>query len=385
MLPQKTSFFKIKWTFLLLLLSCIQTSYVYSETDSPVTKSTSEKFNYTSQDVRIGERLFHGQIPSLKKIINCAGCHNIDAVDTLNWNPSAMDLALKYANLDSASFKSAILEPTGKMMTAIHDSLQLDNQQIRQIRAYLTELARKGVQPAKKLATNRIIFIILILIFFLTIFDLAFSKKVKPILIHTLVLIITFCFITNYIVGAAIAVGRSQNYQPDQPIKFSHKVHAGQNQTNCLYCHFNATQSKHAGIPPTSVCMNCHMIVTEGSRSGKFEINKIYKARADNVPIQWVKVHNLPDHVYFNHAQHVVAGKIDCAKCHGDVTQMDQVVQVQDLSMGWCVKCHRETAVQFDNKFYGKYEKLHEDLREGKIDKVTVEKTGGTDCMKCHY
>jgi hypothetical protein len=211
------------------------------------------------------------------------------------------------------------------------------------------------------------------------------THKIKFRIIHITVLIITLLLITKYVAHSAIDLGRSKNYQPDQPIKFSHKVHAGQNQTNCLYCHFNAEQSKFAGIPPASVCINCHVLVKEGSRSGEFEIDKIYQAIDNNKPIKWIKVHNLPDHVFFSHAQHVVAGKIDCKQCHGDVASMDQITQVNDLSMGWCVKCHRETGVQFDNKFYGKYEQLHKDLKAGKIDKVTVEKIGGTDCMKCHY
>ena len=172
---------------------------------------------------------------------------------------------------------------------------------------------------------------------------------------------------------------------PDQPIKFSHKVHAGQNQTNCLYCHFNAEHGKFAGIPPANVCTNCHVLVKEGTRSGKFEIAKIYHAIETNKPIHWVKVYNLPDHVYFDHSQHVTVGKIDCLTCHGDVAGMDEIIQVGDLSMGWCVNCHRETNVQFDNRFYGKYAQLHKDLREGKIKNVTVEQIGGIDCMKCHY
>ncbi|HFB61355.1 MAG TPA: cytochrome C, partial [Bacteroidetes bacterium] len=103
-------------------------------------------------------------------------------------------------------------------------------------------------------------------------------------------------------------------------------------------------------------------------------------------PIQWIKVHNLPDFVYFNHEQHVKVGKINCTECHGDVAQMDQIAQVKDLSMGWCLDCHRSRKVQFtDNKFYGAYKKLHEEMKAGKIDLVTVKMIGGEDCAKCHY
>jgi cytochrome c553 len=374
-----------KGLYLLFLIQFIFPNFIFAENDSPTKKSSINTFNYTSHDVRVGERIFHGLINTGAKTINCAACHNIGHIDTLNWNPSAMDLALKYANKDFELFKSAITQPTGNMMTAIHDSLQLNDEQIHHIKAYLNELAKNGGESTKPLQTNRIIFIILILIIILVIIDLTVFHKIKFKLVHVIILIAALYFVSNYLVTTAVALGRSQNYQPDQPIKFSHKVHAGQNKTNCLYCHFNAEQSKFAGIPPAIVCMNCHIIVREGSRSGKYEIDKIYKAIENNTAINWIKVHNLPDHVFFNHAQHVKVGKIDCMKCHGDVASMDQIIQVKDLSMGWCVNCHRETGVQFDNKFYGKYEKLHKDLKEGKIDKVTVAKIGGTDCMKCHY
>ncbi len=376
---------KFRVAFLCFSLLLFITNVVYSETDS-LLKASSKKITENSpSDIRTGERIFHGFVPSATKTINCASCHNVGRIDTLNWSPSALDLALKYAKKDLATFKSAIMQPTGNLMSQIHENLELNDEQIRQIKSYLTELAKKGEEPAKPLLTNRIIFILLILLFLLAFIDFAITHKVKIAGVHLIVLLVTAIFITKYIVTSAIGLGRSQNYQPDQPIKFSHKVHAGQNQTSCLYCHFNAEQSKAAGIPPANVCANCHVIVKDGSRSGKFEIAKIYQALDNNKRIEWIKVHNLPDHVYFNHAQHVVTGKIDCKQCHGDVASMDQVVQVKDLSMGWCVNCHRETGVQFANKFYGKYEQLHKDLNDGKIDKVTVEKIGGTDCMKCHY
>lgn len=376
---------RIKGFFLFFLLLFVSFNFLFAESDTLLKKPSEKYTTYTSHDVRTGERLFFGLVPAATTSINCASCHNIGHIDTLNWNPSAMDLAKKYAHKDFNAFKIAITQPSGKVMSQIHESLDLTDEQIFQIKSYLTSLAKEGEEPVKPLLTNRIIFILLIIIFLLAFIDFAITRKIKPRLIHVLVLLTTIIFITNYVVTAAIDIGRSQNYKPDQPIKFSHKVHAGQNQTSCLYCHFSAEQSKFAGIPSASVCMNCHLFVREGKRSGKFEINKIYAALDSNKNIEWIKVHNLPDHVFFSHAQHVVAGKLDCAKCHGDVTSMDQIVQVNDLSMGWCVNCHRTTNVQFDNKFYGKYDQLYKDLREGKINKVTAEKIGGTDCMKCHY
>jgi len=203
-------------------------------------------------------------------------------------------------------------------------------------------------------------------------------------------------------------LGRSQNYQPEQPIFYSHTVHAGINQINCLYCHGGAQESKHANIPSVNVCMNCHMGINEYAKGPKLyredgsevdgtaEINKLYKYAGwdpakkqytgKGEPIEWIRIHNLPDHVYFNHSQHVTAGKQNCQTCHGEIQKMDEVYQFSDLSMGWCVNCHRESKVQFtDNKFYSIYEQFHEDMKNKKLDSVTVEKIGGTECQKCHY
>lgn len=372
---------KIKGVCLLFLSAFLLVNVVYSQTDSLVKKASANSLS----DVREGERIFHGLAPTSGKPVNCASCHNTNHIDTLNWNPSAIDLAMKYSRKDIVAFKTAIMQPAGKVMTQLHENLKLSDDQIIQLKEYLDSLAKRGIEPQKPLLTNRLIFILLLVLFILAFVDFAITRKIKRRYIHIVVLFTTLIFMTKYVAHAAIDIGRSKNYQPDQPIKFSHRVHAGQNQTSCLYCHFNAERSKFAGIPPASVCMNCHVLVKEGSRSGKFEINKIYQAMDENRPIKWVKVHNLPDHVFFSHAQHVVAGKVDCLKCHGDVAKMDQIIQVNDLSMGWCVKCHRETGIQLDNKFYGKYEQLHKDIKAGKIKNATVDKIGGTDCMKCHY
>lgn len=218
-----------------------------------------------------------------------------------------------------------------------------------------------------------------------------------------------------YFSKAAIGFGRQKDYQPVQPIYYSHKVHAGINQISCLYCHGAAWDSKHAAIPSVNVCMNCHKTITsyekgpqlydEGGNeiNGTAEIAKLHDAAGFDPkkplewdpsmakPIEWVKIHNLPDHVYFNHSQHVVAGKVQCQSCHGEVTAMDEVKQVAELSMGWCVNCHRETKVDFNytagkgNKFYSIYEKFHNDIKNNKMDSVTVMDIGGIECQKCHY
>jgi len=207
---------------------------------------------------------------------------------------------------------------------------------------------------------------------------------------------------------SAQGLGRSKNYQPEQPIYYSHTVHAGINQISCLYCHGGAQDSKHANIPSVNVCMNCHMAINEYAKGPKLyredgkevdgtaEIRKLYQYAGWNPdtktysgqgkPIEWIRIHNLPDHVYFNHAQHVKAGKVQCQTCHGEIQKMGEVYQASDLSMGWCINCHRETKVQFaDNKYYSIYEKFHEDIKNKRLDSVTVEKIGGTECQKCHY
>lgn len=190
--------------------------------------------------------------------------------------------------------------------------------------------------------------------------------------------------------GVSVTVG----YQPEQPIAFSHKVHVGQNNISCNYCHTGARKGKVSGIPPASTCMNCHKYVTEGTTTGTTEIAKIYKALDYNPetqtygnnpsPIEWVRVHNLPDHAYFNHAQHVTAGKIECQTCHGPVEEMHEARQHSPLTMGWCVDCHRKTEVKTENNAY--YAKLHDRFKEKyKGQPLTVEKLGGLDCARCHY
>ena len=234
-----------------------------------------------------------------------------------------------------------------------------------------------------------------------------FWRNKSYIAMITVVLFVIGGYLTS---KGAMALGRSKDYQPEQPIYYSHKVHAGINQINCQYCHTGVYQGKQATIPSVNVCMNCHMSINEyaGEKiynesgeevNGTAEIQKLYKYAgfepgkpwdpSKAQPIEWVRIHNLPDHVYFNHSQHVKAGKVECQTCHGEIQKMGEVKQFTDLSMGWCINCHRETQVQFkDNGFYSIYEKYHQDLKSGKMGStkgVTVEAIGGTECQKCHY
>ncbi|MEO0311893.1 MAG: hypothetical protein RIQ89_1550 [Bacteroidota bacterium] len=192
------------------------------------------------------------------------------------------------------------------------------------------------------------------------------------------------------------SIGIQQGYKPEQPIKFSHILHAGKNKVACVYCHVGANKGKVAGIPSLNVCMNCHKYVKKGPQYGTEEIAKIYKALDydpdkgtygnNPKPIQWVRVHNLPDLAYFNHAQHYVVGKIACETCHGPVKDsMTVVAQYSPLTMGWCIDCHRKTPVKMAGNGY--YNDLHKDLLQkyGKDSLITVEKIGGTECSRCHY
>jgi hypothetical protein len=132
--------------------------------------------------------------------------------------------------------------------------------------------------------------------------------------------------------------------------------------------------------------MNCHLLVRNGTRSGTYEIGKVITAFDSIKPITWIKVYNLPDHVFFSHAQHVSAGGINCQSCHGNVSDMDVIKQIPDLSMGWCINCHRNTKVNFEgNLFYAEYKDLVEKMNRGETDSVTVDMVGGIECMKCHY
>jgi mono/diheme cytochrome c family protein len=250
----------------------------------------------------------------------------------------------------------------------------------------------------------------------------------KSSLFKTLAKLAVTIVIVYLLASQAIALGRQQNYQPMQPIKYSHALHAGEYEIDCKYCHTGAVESKHSNIPSSNVCMNCHKMIQEGPKHGRKEIAKIYAAigynpikgtyfdlaktskkvytkafkkflakdhskdeakvnQKDldavtdmfNKPVEWVRVHNLPDHVYFNHAQHVNAGNVECQTCHGDIQNMEVVKQHAPLSMGWCINCHRETNIDLGNEYYRDFKELH------KKGSATVEDIGGTDCQKCHY
>ncbi|MFN5983393.1 MAG: c-type cytochrome [Fluviicola sp.] len=220
---------------------------------------------------------------------------------------------------------------------------------------------------------------------------------------------------------AGYSIGVVEDYQPSQPIAFPHTVHAGKNGIDCKYCHNSVTKSKSAGLPTVNVCMNCHKQIAGNTPEQQAMIAKIYEAAGwdgqqytgKTKEIVWNKVHVLPDHVYFNHSQHVVAGGVDCKQCHGDMTQQLETAKVQPvtelnkvegnipltkktLTMGWCIECHAEKAItegSIDKKGDGYYMEIHNRLLKDKKlyrsyledKKVTVKELGGWECAKCHY
>lgn len=259
---------------------------------------------------------------------------------------------------------------------------------------------------------------------------------------NVLIAVLAFFALYNVYWGL-MGIGVDKGYEPEQPIYFSHKVHAGVQGIDCQYCHSSAKYGKVSGIPSPNVCMNCHKTIKEYKgdyfeeeliTSGKFadedavktfytgEIQKMYKAIGWNPetnkydgpqkPIEWVRIHNMPDFVFFSHAQHVVAGEKAikkaikdgtipnakelnigsgdqvCFACHGRVDEMNEVKMANDFTMGWCIECHRTTEVDMDNEYNKEYyAELHEKLKKqyGDATKITVDAIGGLECGKCHY
>lgn len=181
------------------------------------------------------------------------------------------------------------------------------------------------------------------------------------------------------VIDGLFTVGVQQGYQPTQPIAFSHKIHAGDYEIDCNYCHTGVRKSKSANIPSPNICMNCHSQIKQDAP----EIQKLYAAVEKNEPIEWVRIHNLPDLAYFNHSQHVEVGGVECQTCHGPIEEMDVVYQHAPLTMGWCINCHRETDVNTKgNEYYDKLVELHNSHSK---TPMTVEDIGGLECSKCHY
>ncbi|MCY7360852.1 MAG: cytochrome c family protein [Ignavibacteria bacterium] len=191
-------------------------------------------------------------------------------------------------------------------------------------------------------------------------FLLDYNLKVRlPILVFVILTVFVITYYASY--AERIGVG----YQPLQPIAFSHKLHAGEMKIDCRYCHSGVESSRQANIPSVNDCMNCHSQVKKDSP----EIIKLTEYFTSGTPLQWKRVHRVPDFAYFNHSVHVNAG-IDCSNCHGNVAEMEVVEQVKDFSMRACIDCHRNPQENIKN------------ISQGKKD-VQIN-NGPQNCSACH-
>jgi len=340
----------------------------------------------SAEDILNGKKLFTGEREFKNGARKCISCHNTKVIDSLNWNPSALEIAELYSEKKGKDIEEVLMIPASQIMKETLKDHELTEREAYLVKAYLQSIEKNGLTKNNKIPINGLLFAGLFLLIIILVIDLLYTNKIKPIFIPIVIILAALAYEINTVIIAAQNIGLSQNYDPDQPIKFSHKIHSGENKISCLYCHSTPEYSQISGIPYAGICINCHYKIKSGTHSGKFEINKIFDALKSKEPIKWLKVHNLPDHVFFSHAQHVGVGKIECQVCHGKVEEMDRVKQVSSLSMKWCISCHREQEVNFnENNFYTKYRQSDKDMESGKIDKITVDDIGGGDCQKCHY
>jgi cytochrome c551/c552 len=420
-------------------------------------------FNSISKTLFLGVTLFlamtisvfaqEGDATKGKELFNsnCAACHKLDAKAT---GPALRDVAAKYdkewlykwVNNSSDLVKSGdaqavkVFDEYNKIpMTAFP---QLSTADIDNILAYTSQPKEEVVAPVAGVAvaggadasdsgiSNNIILGALVLVMSVLVvvlvlvsklltnvlkakglevevkeksipFWVAYAKNQFLVLVTVIFLLLLSAY---YVYGYFMQVGVDQDYQPIQPIHYSHRIHAGENGIDCKYCHSAARVGKHSNIPSLNVCMNCHKNISEVAdatatpeHSKAFydaEIQKLYDAvgwdknaqkyTGKTKPVKWVRIHNLPDFVYFNHSQHVSVAGVECQTCHGPIEEMEVVKQHAPLTMGWCVNCHRETNVKVEGNAY--YEKIHAELsKKYGVDKLTAAQMGGLECGKCHY
>ena len=435
---------RILFLSLALTLSISLTSY--AQTPAPTAPAADPATATTMAapaaggDAAKGKELFNA---------NCAACHKLDAKATgpaLRGVANKYDMAWLYKWIKNSSelIKSGdakavkVFEENNKsVMTAFP---QLSNQDIDNIIAYTSEpkaepvaattAAPPGTQTNQGGVSNDVILLALTLVMLMLIvmlylvnnilvkiakangIEVAAKEKSIPIWqafaknqFLVLVSAILFLLMSAYFVyGYLMQIGVDQDYEPVQPIHYSHRIHAGSNGINCKYCHSAARVSKNAGIPSLNVCMNCHKNINEVSDttatpeySKAFydgEIQKLYTAvgwdaanqkyTGNTQPVKWVRIHNLPDFVYFNHSQHVTVAGIECQTCHGPVQTYEIQKQFAPLTMGWCITCHRKTEVKMEGNEY--YTKIHEELsKKYGVTKLTAAQMGGLECGKCHY
>ena len=434
-----------KLSLLLLVFALTFSTNIYSqdvpaETAAPPAEAPAS----TGGDIAAGEALFKA---------NCAACHKMDAkavgpalrgvgdkYDTAWLHKWIRNSSALIASGDPLAVK--VYEENNKgVMTAFP---ALSDADIDNILAYTDQpKAAPAAAPAGEAAVATasgdgggvsnglvlgalaLIFLLLVIMLFLVtntlkriaeangvVYEVEEREKRTPLwkaFVENQFLVIVFSIFfilaaSYFAYGYLMQVGVDQGYAPVQPIHYSHKIHAGDNQIDCNFCHSSARQSKHSGIPSLNVCMSCHKNISEVAPetateeySKEFydgEIAKLYTAVGWDVenqeytgktePVKWVRIHNLPDFVYFNHSQHVTVAGIACQTCHGEIQNMEIVEQFSPLTMGWCITCHRETNVNLENNEY--YAKIHEELsKKYGIEKLTIAEMGGLECGKCHY
>ncbi len=408
-----------------LIFSLICSTFLYAQQGDPVKGKT--LFNANCASCHSLDKRMTG--PALRGVGD-----KYDKEWIYNWvhNSSAV------VKSGDAQAVAIFTEYKGSVMTAFP---QLTNEDIDNVIAYTMQPKEEpavaangslpGGEPAPSGASNQLIlaigvFVLLVLVIVLilvnrTLRNIAKAKGVeipekekrlplwKAFAQNQFLVLVTAIFLllasAYYAYGYLMQIGVDQGYMPIQPIHFSHKIHAGANKIDCQYCHSSARVSKTSGIPSLNVCMNCHKYIGEykgeedlqnGYTKAFYdnEIQKLYKAVGWDAatqnytnkaePVKWVRIHNLPDFAYFNHAQHVTVAGVACQTCHGPVEEMEIVYQHAPLTMGWCVTCHRETNIQIEGNAY--YEKIHAELsKKYGVEKLTAAQMGGLECGKCHY
>jgi hypothetical protein len=371
-------------TFLLIFI--FSTSCYYAGADSPKPTDTANS-QLKSSVIRTPQKMYS----------SCVRCHTIGkgkliGPDLLGMNERhSRNWLTNFIRSSDSMIKSGDTAATkiylayGKLPMPNHN---FSSEETKRLIDYIAAEGDKArVNPgfldntfSLKPKSNNWLIIIAIYIILFSIFDLVFTKFIKFKIVHVLLLLAGISLIGKITAEESILLGRSMGYEPDQPIKFSHRQHAGQYKINCVYCHTGVYESRYAGIPPAGLCLNCHNVIRKGTNTGEKEIDKIHQAIETGKPIKWVKVYNLPDFVFFSHAQHYNVGRVECKVCHGDVAKFGRQMQYTDLSMGWCINCHRQTNINYDNKYYANYKFNHDSK-----SKVTVEDIGGNNCSKCHY
>lgn len=425
-----------KLSFLLLALLLTFSNVINAQDEIAKVVASTENADV----IKAGKALFNA---------NCAACHKLDKKAT---GPALRGKADKYDRewlykwinnsqglVKSGDAKAVALfdENNKSIMTSFP---QLSHTDIDNILAYTSQPKPEPIKIESSIAdgggggesgvSNNIILAALALVFLLLVVMLVLvNKTLRGIAIASgveyeektrtpiwkvfvqnqfLVLVSTIFLLLiggYFMFGFLMQVGVNQGYSPVQPIHFSHKIHAGDNQIDCNYCHSSARKSRTSGIPSLNVCMNCHKNISDYNGEENLaeghtldfyngEIAKLYDAvgwdvdqqvyTGEEKPVKWIRIHNLPDFAYFNHSQHVIVAGVDCQKCHGPVEEMEILEQFVPLTMGWCINCHRETNVNMKDNEY--YKKIHDELsRKYGVEQITAAQFGGIECGKCHY